>query len=41
MDTTELTQEEFRKLQAALLKKLDEGEEIPEFHENNAREFEV
>lgn len=38
-DDSELTQEEFRKMQAALLARLDQGEEIPEFHERNARPY--
>lgn len=36
----ELSQEEFERLQAYLIKQMDEGEQIPSFSEKNARPFE-
>jgi addiction module RelB/DinJ family antitoxin len=38
-DDSELTQDEFNKLQAFYVKELDKDEEIPPFHEKNARPF--
>lgn len=38
-DDTELTKKEFQQQQGYLVSKLDEGEVIPELHENNSRAF--
>jgi DNA-damage-inducible protein J len=38
-DDSEISQDEFRKMQAKIVQKLDKDEEIPTFHENNLKEF--
>ncbi len=38
-DDGEITQEQFKAMQAILVQKMDQGEQTPEFNDNNIKEF--